>query len=628
MASTLAHRGPDDAGVWVDEAAGIALGHRRLSILDLSPEGHQPMVSACGRYVICFNGEIYNHRELRQGLGEERPWRGHSDTEVLLEALVCWGIERTLARVNGMFAFALWSRRERTLYLARDRLGEKPLYYGESGGHFLFASELKSLRAHPAWNGRVDREALTLFMRFGYVPAPFSIFAGIKKLEPGCWLSLKAGSKPARIQRYWSARAVAAASVANQFRGSEVDAVDALETLMLDAVGLRMQADVPWGAFLSGGIDSSTVVSLMQAQNVRPVRTFSVGFYEADFDEAVHARAIAAHLGCEHTELYLAPNAGLDLLPELPRLWDEPFADVSQIPTYLVAAMAREHVTVCLSGDGGDELFGGYNRHLWIESTARSIGKLPRAVRRLGAAAVGALGPEAWNRLLAPAERLLPGALRVQNPGYKLHKAALVLATDSPSTIYRRLVSHWQQPGGLVIGGMEPRTVLDEEAGSGLDDALRTTMYLDAVTYLPDDILVKLDRASMGVGLEARVPLLDHRLFEFAWTLPGTWKIREGIGKRPLRSILQRYLPDKLVDRPKMGFSVPLGAWLRGPLRDWAEELLDEDRIRREGFLAPRPVREAWHDHLAGKGAWEYRLWNVLMFQAWLESFTHQERPV
>jgi asparagine synthase (glutamine-hydrolysing) len=628
MATTLAHRGPDDAGVWVDATAGIALGHRRLSILDLSPEGHQPMVSACGRYVLCFNGEIYNHRELRRALGQGAPWRGHSDTEVLLQALVSWGIERTLASVNGMFAFALWSRDEGALYLARDRLGEKPLYYGSSGDHFLFASELKALRAHPAWESRIDRDALALFLRFGYVPAPHSIFRGIGKLPPGCWLRLEAGDAVPRVHAYWSARAVAAAGVANPFQGSETDAVDALEALLLDAVGRRMEADVPLGAFLSGGIDSSTVVALMQAQADRPVRTFSIGFREADFDEAVHARAVAAHLGCEHTELYVAPEAGLALLPELPRLWDEPFGDVSQIPTYLVSAMAREHVTVCLSGDGGDELFGGYNRYLWVDSTGRSIARLPRLVRRLGASLIHALGPEAWNRLLAPAARLLPGALRVQSPGYRLYKAALVLATDEPAAIYRSLVSHWQRPTDLVIGGVEPRTVLDEEDGSGLGDGLQTMMYLDAVTYLPDDILVKVDRASMGVGLEARVPLLDHRLFEFAWSLPRAWKVRDGVGKRPLRAVLQRHLPGALLDRPKMGFSVPLGAWLRGPLRDWAEALLDEGRLRREGFLAPEPVRSAWRDHLAGSRAGEYRLWNILMFQAWLDaSPRQQQRP-
>lgn len=620
MTATLAHRGPDGSGTWIDAAAGLALGHRRLAILDLSPQGRQPMVSACGRLVLCFNGEIYNHRALRARLDGQVPWRGHSDTEVLLQALAAWGIEQTLAEVNGMFAFALWDRDTRALYLARDRLGEKPLYYGQAGGVFLFGSELKALRAHPAWEGAIDRGALVQLLRFGYVPAPRSIHAGIHKLPAGSWLRLDAAAAAPRVQHYWSARATAVAGVADPWRGSEAEALAALDDLLRDAVDLRMHADRPLGAFLSGGIDSSLVVALMQAQSSRPVRTFTIGFREDGFDEAVHARAVAAHLGCDHTELYLSPAAGLDLLPALPRLWDEPFGDCSQIPTHLVAAMAREHVTVCLSGDGGDELFGGYTRYLWGQTAGRTLARIPRPLRRLAGRGLRALPPAAWNRLLRPLGSLLPAALQVQTPGARLHKVALVLAEDAPAALYRSLLSHWKAPAALVPGASEPPSVLDTEDGAGLGDDLHLMMLLDSLTYLPDDILVKVDRASMGVGLEARVPLLDHRVFEFAWRLPRAWKLSAGIGKRPLRSLLERHVPRALIDRPKAGFSVPIGAWLRGPLRDWAEGLLAAERLRREGFFAVAPLRQAWQEHLAGVQNWEYCLWDVLMFQAWQET--------
>jgi asparagine synthase (glutamine-hydrolysing) len=606
--------------VWFDEEAGIALGHRRLAILDLSSRGHQPMASRCGRFVICFNGEIYNHRELRRELGETLPWRGRSDTEVLLEAIVRWGVEQALARSNGMFAIALWSRDERALYLARDRFGEKPLYYGHSRGHFLFGSELKALRKHPSWNGTIDREALTLLLRFGYVPAPYSIYRGIRKLLPGTWLRLRGVDAEPTIHAYWSALAVAEQGVAAPFPGTEPEAVDALEALMTDAIDIRTEADVPVGAFLSGGIDSSAVVALMQAQSDVPVRTFTIGFREADFDEAEHARAIAKHLGTSHTELYLEPREGLRLLPTLPRIWDEPFADPSQIPTLLIATLARQHVSVVLSGDGGDELFGGYARYLRAEEIKRSMGRIPRPVRRVAAGAIRALPREAWNRFLNPLSVFLPDALRVQNPGDRLHKASLVLGTDEPSAIYRSLVSHWKRPHDVTVSGSEPATRFDDEYKDGLGGDLHSMMYLDTVTYLPDDILVKVDRASMSVGLEARVPLLDHRVYELAWRMPSAWKVRGGVGKAPLRILLRRHLPQTLTDRPKKGFSVPIGGWLRGPLRDWAEALLDRDRLRREGYLNAGVVAEAWQQHLAGTPHLEFCLWDLLMFQAWLET--------
>ena len=621
MAETLVHRGPDDGGVWVDAAAGIALGHRRLAILDLSPQGHQPMVSDCGRYVLAYNGEVYNFETLRRALDGEVQWRGHSDTEVLLAALARRGTAATLAGLNGMFAFALWDRQERRLTLARDRLGEKPLYYGWQGGRFLFGSELKALTAHPGWAGDIDRDALAAYLRLGFIPAPHAIWQGLRKLPPGTWLTLDAGRTEPRLHTYWSARLAVEQGLASPFAGSEDEALDALERLLKDAIGLRMRADVPLGAFLSGGIDSSTVVALMQAQSSRPVRTFTIGFHEAGYNEAEDARRIAEHLGTEHTELYVTARDGLATIPSLAHLWDEPFADASQVPTLLVSRMARRSVSVCLSGDGGDELFGGYSRYLWTRDTWRRIGWLPTALRRALAGAVTAVSPGVWNRLLAPFGRLLPGPLAIANPGERLHKAVDILTGDSPEALYLRMLSHWKDPAALVIGATEPPGVLtDPRLRPRTTDITETMMYADSVLYLPDDILVKLDRASMGVSLESRVPLLDHRVYEFAWTLPLAWKVRGRRGKLPLRRLLARHVPPELFERPKMGFGVPIEHWLRGPLRDWAEALLDPARLAREGILRPAPIRACWAEHQAGQRNWAYQLWGVLMFQAWLES--------
>ena len=618
MNVTLAHRGPDDQGIWIDAQAGVALGHRRLSILDLSPLGHQPMVSHCGRFVLAFNGEIYNHLQLRSALGDGVPWRGHSDTEVLLAWIARRGIDATLAKLNGMFAFALWDRKERRLTLARDRLGEKPLYYGLNRGRFLFGSELKALTAHPRWQGELDRDALAAYLRLCYIPAPYSIYQGIRKLEPGTYATLQAGQRTPDITVYWSARQAVERGLKGPFRGNEVQAVDALESLLRDAVGLRMHADVPLGAFLSGGIDSTTVVALMQAQSMRPVRTFSIGFHEAGFDEAVYARPIAKHLGTDHTELYVTARHCLDTIQDLPRLWDEPFADSSQIPTLLVSAMARRDVTVCLSGDGGDELFGGYSRYLWTRDTWRRVGWLPLRARRALAAAVMRVPPSRWDRLLRPMKWLLPGPLAIANPGDRLHKAVDILTGESPEMLYLQMVSHWKDPAAVVIGAREPETVLTD-AGRRADTGSITEsmMFMDSVLELPDDILVKVDRASMGVSLEARVPLLDHRLYELAWSLPLSWKIRGRLGKRPLRRIVERHVPRTLLDRPKMGFGVPLQDWLRGPLRDWAEALLSEERLGGDGVFHPEPIRAKWDEHLAGKRNWSYYLWDILMFQTW-----------
>ncbi len=620
MNDTLVHRGPDDQGLWLDPQAGLALGHRRLSILDLSPLGHQPMVSACGRYVLAFNGEIYNYLELRQALGEGIAWRGHSDTEVLLAWLAGRGVEATLARLNGMFAFALWDRAERRLTLVRDRLGEKPLYYGWNCGRFLFGSELKALAAHPLWQGELDRDALAAYLRLCYVPAPYSIYRGIRKLEPGTYATLETRGGDPIVRTYWSARAAVEGGLAAPFQGSEADGLDALESLLMDAVGLRMHADVPLGAFLSGGIDSTTIVALMQAQSARPVRTFTIGFHEAGFNEAEHARAVAAHLGTDHNELYVTPQHCLDTVERLPRLWDEPFADSSQIPTLLVSEMARRDVTVCLSGDGGDELFGGYSRYLWTRDTWQRLGWIPLGLRRALAGGVTAIPPGTWDRLLGPLRRFLPGPLAIANPGDRLHKASDILTGESPEALYLRMVSHWKDPAALVIGAREPATVLtDPGRRPSTGSITEAMMFMDSVSYLPDDILVKVDRASMGVGLEARVPLLDHRVYEFAWSLPLAWKVRGRLGKIPLRQIVARHVPDALLDRPKMGFGIPLQDWLRGPLRDWAEALLARERLERDGVLHAGPIRALWAEHLEGRRNWSYYLWDVLMFQAWLD---------
>ncbi len=625
MSDALTHRGPDDSGVWVDEASGLALAHRRLSILDLSPAGHQPMTSTSGRFVIAFNGEIYNHLELRQQLevgGSAPSWRGHADTETLLAAFEAWGVEATLQRSVGMFAFALWDRQTRALTLARDRLGEKPLYYGWCGGAFVFASELKAIRAFPQFDNAVERRALALFMRHNYVPAPWSIYENIWKLRPGCYLQL--GSDVLKQSRdlgaptpYWSARSAAVAGLGNRFPGDEEEARNELESLLSQSVAGQMVADVPLGAFLSGGIDSSTVVALMQTQSSRPVKTFTIGFHEGGYDEAKHASAVAQHLGTDHTEWYLTPQDALDVIPKLPAMYDEPFADSSQVPTHLVSILARRHVTVSLSGDAGDELFGGYTRYFLAARTWGRISRMPQLMRKVGGRVIEALSPSAWDRLYELLSVALPAHCKLRQPGDKLHKAAAVLASGDAGALYRQLVSHWQ-PSEVVEGADEPRTALSD-AWLGLDNLTEQMMAWDLVSYLPDDILVKVDRAAMAVSLETRVPFLDHRVVEFAWRLPLSLKVRDGQGKWILRQMLYKYVPQDLVERPKMGFGVPIDTWLRGPLRDWAESLLDETRLRREGYFRPDAIRRKWAEHLTGRRNWQYHLWDVLMFQTWLD---------
>jgi len=632
MAARIAHRGPDDAGAWVDGAAGIALGHRRLSIVDLSAAGHQPMPSAGGRYVIAYNGEIYNHLDLRRRLeaaaGQPLAWRGHSDTETLLAGFEAWGVEATLQAAIGMFAIALWDRQERSLTLARDRIGEKPLYHGWVGSGpgrtLLFGSELKALRAHPAFTAssaaEIDREALVLYMRHGYVPAPFTIHRGLRKVPPGHLLVLRGTSAPAELRCYWAAGEVMLRGHANPLQVGPEEAVDRLEDLLRGAVRQQMVADVPLGAFLSGGIDSSTVVALMQAQSATPVRTFSIGFHEQGYDEARHAKAVAAHLGTDHTELYVTPAQALDVVPALPDMYDEPFGDSSQIPTHLVAALARRSVTVALSGDAGDELFCGYNRYQVTHDLWSRIKAVPRPLRRAFAAALTAVPEQAWDRLAHGAGRVLPMARRFNRPGEKLHKGARVMHSGNADALYLHTVSQWSEPELLVPGVTEPSTVLTG-AGHGLQalpDVPRMMAY-DLLTYLPEDILVKVDRAAMAVSLETRVPLLDHRVVEFAWQLPLQYKLREGVGKWVLRQVLYRHVPRALIDRPKMGFGVPIDTWLRGPLRPWAEHLLEPRRLAEDGLLSPAPIRQAWQRHLEGHANLQYPLWNVLMFQAWRE---------
>lgn len=624
MCNAVQSRGPDSSGEWIDVDRGVAIGHRRLSIVDLSEAGHQPMLSSSGRYVIAFNGEIYNHLDCRKSTGlEDVKWRGHSDTETLLAGFEVWGIQGTLDRCIGMFAFSVWDRVAETLTLGRDRLGEKPLYYGWQGrgqhAYFLFGSELKALKAHPAFAAEISRDALCLLLRHSYVPAPLSIYKGVAKLEAGCLLSVSLANPEPKVVRYWSAVQVAVTGCAKPFGGTATEAVVALEDLLRSAIKQQMMADVPLGAFLSGGVDSSTVVAMMQSQSMRPVKTFTIGFNEIDYNEAVHAKAVAKHLGTDHTELYVSARQALDVIPNLPSLYCEPFSDSSQIPTVLVSQLARQQVTVALSGDAGDELFCGYSRYLLADKLWQRLSVLPPASRRLAARCLSSVSPSRWDALLRPVQSFLPHLLRQANLGDKLHKGAKVLAANSIDALYLGLVSHWDDPASVVICGTEPPTLLTGNAPAldGLNDIQRM-MALDALTYLPDDILVKVDRAGMGVSLEGRVPFLDHRVVEFAWSLPQSMKLRNGVGKWALRQVLYQHVPKELIERPKMGFGVPIGDWLRGPLRDWAEDLLDEARLQREGYFRPAPIRQKWADHLSGARNWQDHLWDVLMFQAWL----------
>lgn len=602
MGSAIAHRGPDGSGVWYDERAAVGFAHARLSIIDLTPTGHQPMESLCGRYILTFNGEIYNHQVLRERLQSKMGssvWRGHSDTETLLACFAAWGIEKTLQAAVGMFAFALWDRKERVLTLARDRLGEKPLYWGWCNKTLLFGSELKALKAHPYFNAEISRDAIALLLRHNSIPAPYSIYRDIQKLPAGHMVQISNNDVDceAKPKAYWSLSEVIETGLANPFRGADEDAVTALEHRITQSVAGQMLADVPVGAFLSGGVDSSTIVALMQQQNSRPVRTFAIGFDEPSYNEAQYAREVARHLGTDHTELYVGTQDALSLIPDLPQIFCEPFADSSQIPTYLVSKMAKQNVTVALSGDGGDEMFGGYTPYQFAPKVWRAIHRLPLKLRKLAVAVL--------------ADAPMPD---------KLHKLLRVLPSADREDFYAVLMCHWQQPEQAVIGAELPPTIMNSPSRWPKTDSFEHWMMaVDAKQYMSDDILVKVDRAAMANSLETRVPLLDHRVVEFAWQLPMNQKIRNGTGKWALREVLYRHVPRDMIERPKKGFSIPLGQWLRGPLRDWAEALLDETRLKREGYFHASPIRRLWKEHQNCKRDNSLRLWSILMFQAWLE---------
>jgi asparagine synthase (glutamine-hydrolysing) len=653
MASAISYRGPDDSGIWSDEKSGIALGHRRLSIVDLSSAGHQPMHSASGRYVLVFNGEIYNHLEIRSeldALGASPNWRGHSDTETLLAGFERWGIVPTLTRTIGMFAFALWDVNAQTLHLARDRFGEKPLYYGWTGNNhrnvmgknnaaFIFGSELKALRAYPGFSNKVSRSALANYLRFLYVPAPESIYQDIYKLEPGCILSVSGqfpgapsevlrapvNSDDFTLQRWWSLASVVESGSKNLIT-DEVEAVLQLEQSLREAVRLQSQADVPLGAFLSGGIDSSTIVALMQEQSMRPIKTFTVGFEESGFDESPYAKKVAQHLGADHSELFMTAAEAQAVIPLLAAMYDEPFADSSQIPTYLVCKAARKEVTVALSGDAGDELFGGYNRYLWGRRIWNHLAWLPYSARKLLGSIISTVPIASWDACGVPINMLLGDVGGIDHIGDKAHKlAARLSSVNNPDDLYWSLVSEWQDPAKIVLQEkpsfthqvlLDPKNI--DMPSAGLQESQLRMMFLDSVTYLPGDILCKVDRAAMATSLETRIPFLDHRVAEFAWRLPLEMKIRGNEGKWALRQVLYKYVPRELIERPKAGFGIPLGQWLRGPLKEWAEELLSESTLRKQGYFNVETIAKKWQEHLSGRRDHTASLWAILMFQSWI----------
>jgi asparagine synthase (glutamine-hydrolysing) len=619
MSDQIMTRGPDAGGAWGDAQSGVTLGHRRLSIIDLTEAGSQPMTSSCGRYVIVYNGEIYNSEELRTELApHNRTYRGYSDTETILESCAAIGVRKTVEKLIGMFAFALWDKQEKTLSLVRDRLGIKPLYWADFAGTLLFASELKAIVKHPAFVKEVNYDGVASFLRHSYVPAPYSIYKDVYKLQPGEILTRTADGAITK-ETFWSMAQVYRKGKEQPFVGSDGEAVAALDRLLRDSVKRRMVADVPLGAFLSGGIDSSLVAGVMQAQSSEKIKTYSIGFSESDFNEAPHARSVADHLGTDHTELYVTPEIAQGVIPHLSQIFDEPFADSSQIPTYLVSKMTRDHVTVALSGDGGDELFCGYNRYRTAAAMGTRLGSIPTVLRKMGAGLIKAVPPQGWDQLA----NLVPQAKRPRYVGSKLHKLAAVLGGDE-NDLFRRLLSQWdgRDLTDLIVKGQEIQTVLlDEGLRAQVPDFYDRMQYIDTLMYLPDDILTKVDRASMAVSLEARVPLLDHRMVEFAWSLPHHLKVRNGEAKWILKQALDQYVPLAMTERPKMGFGVPVGEWIKGPLRDWAEDLLSEEKLLKHNLVQAEVVRQRWVEHLSGAHNWQAGLWNVLMLQSWADEW-------
>lgn len=628
MAQQIWYRGPDSSGSWHDDNVGLALGHRRLAIVDLSEAGHQPMASKTGRYLLSYNGEIYNFQDIRAELeaaGKAPVWAGHSDTEVMLAAIEAWGLEPALARLDGMFAFALWDTVNKVLTLARDRLGEKPLYFGFSGNALLFGSDLAAFRPFPGYEPEIDRDVLALYLRYSYIPAPYSIYRGIRKLEPGHYIEIKSpedADQPSVC--YWDI--VGKILKAETCKDDSEKLTETLDDLLHRSIARRMVADVPIGAFLSGGYDSTLITAIMQSQSQRRVKTFTIGFSEEGYNEARHAKAVATHLGTDHTELYVSPAEARDIIPLLPDIWNEPFADSSQIPTFLVSQLARTEVAVSLSGDGGDELFHGYSRYGFAERTWGRIESVPAFLRKGAAAGILALP----STVVRGATGILPKRLRSMHLADRLPKAANIIGANSAMAFYKALVSNCSVPTSLVLGATgEPGTVLDDADHLvdrlGFDRAMGLT---DTVTYLPGDILTKVDRAGMAVSLESRIPLLDHELVEFAMRVPQEFKQRDGQSKWLLRQVLYRYVPQELMDRPKMGFGIPIEHWLGGPLRDWVETLIDEERLRSEGYFDPAPIRKMWKEHQSGERRWHAQLWSILMFQAWLERHhSGQTRP-
>tara|TARA_B100001057_G_C22844339_1_gene948368 strand:+ start:840 stop:2795 length:1956 start_codon:yes stop_codon:yes gene_type:complete len=626
MNQALSHRGPDNTGIWLDRNSGIVLGHQRLSILDLSSAGDQPMQSNSGRHIITYNGEIYNHLELRSDLERSNStikWQGNSDTETLLEAVDYWGIETVLKKIDGMFAFGIWDQKKRSLILARDRIGEKPIYFGWQGNGnnktFLFSSELKALKIHPEFYGEINRDAISLQLRHNCIPAPHTIYKNIYKLLPGYYLelredNLKEGFLP-QSKIYWSLSERATYGNNKKFLNNEEEIKNNLENQLQLSVKKQMISDVPIGAFLSGGIDSSTIVALMQLQSNHPIKTFTIGFSEDDYSEAEYAKKIAKHLGTDHTELYITPKMATDVIPKLPTIYDEPFSDSSQIPTFLVSQLAKQQVKVSLSGDGGDELFGGYNRYTMSKKFWKIFRLMPLSLRKILKSRIHSISPKNWNKI----SYLLPGSDQYANFGDKMHKGANTLEADNLLDLYYVLCSHWQNPSEVVINSKEPGTLLTKFRPdlTSLNDQ-QQMMVLDFLTYLPDDILVKVDRSAMASSLETRAPFLDHKLIEYVFKIPQSLKFRNGSGKWILRKILNQYIPKNMTERPKMGFALPLDAWLRGPLRDWAEDLLDEKKLNHEGYFISEIVKRKWLEHLSGKRNWQSDLWDVLMFQAWL----------